>query len=593
MVHKVDNSDEEFLLRVKTIMVLRVVFLTGFVALIVLFQNRFGFAASLTPLTVVIGSGYLLSLIYALLLKFWKPSVGAILQVTGDLIVVGGILYTTGGIHSPLSFLFLFVIIATSVVLPQSVCYLVASGASIIYGLLVDLEYYHIIQPVYIFQNTNVSFERGYGFYIIILNIVSYYSVAYLSSILSNRLKIVKEELVTASIDLKELQAFHSSVVQDMGNGLLTTDLKGRITSMNRAAEEATGYVIEECSEKPAGQLLAISDLENLFRNPNPEKLPLEIEGECTRKDGKNIFIRMKISRLLGDGSPVKGYICVFEDLTEVKEMRERFVQAEQLAALGRFSAGMAHEIRNPLASISGSIQVLHKGLKLEDSYKNLMKIVIKETDRLNGILSEFLNYSQPRITEKSLVDLTQIVMDSVTLMKNSGEYHPLNSIEVEETGDHLIISADEEQIKQMVWNLCMNGLKAMPQGGALKITLKKVSSFHTIGFKSDRRGIMFIVEDEGCGIPENQIKEVFDPFFTTRENGVGLGLANVYQTVQILEGSIEVESKVDRGTKFTVYIPKGEVGTKKKYNTSGKIFDAATQDQRGYQIGPTTDSGK
>ena len=342
------------------------------------------------------------------------------------MILVRGILFTTGGIDSPISFLFLFVIIASSVTLPRAAAYLAASGAIIIYGVLVDLEYFGVITPVYLFPESKVSFESGYVFYVIFLNIVSYYTVAYLSSFLSHRLRMVKEELVRASVNLEEQRAFNRNIVQNMGNGLITTNPGGMITLINPAARTLTGYSIEESLEKPIERLIPLAELKNLFsednkrilpKQDNKRILPKQIEGEYQRKDGKVIFIRIKISRLADLDVP--GYILVFEDLTEVKEMQEKVSRTEQLAAVGRFSAGLAHEIRNPLTSLSGSIQVLARGLKLGDSYKKLMQIVIKETDRLNVILSDFLNYSQPKKNNNTIIDLTQLIQDVIILLKN------------------------------------------------------------------------------------------------------------------------------------------------------------------------------
>ena len=225
MKREIHNQDQELEQRVRRIMLLRVFFLTGFVGLLLTFQERLGITAPIEPLCMAIGAGFFMSLVYAVLFRFLTLTENASLQVSGDLLLVGGILFTTGGIDSPISFLFLFVIIASSVTLPRAAAYLAASGAIIIYGVLVDLEYFGIITPVYLFPESKVSFESGYVFYVIFLNIVSYYTVAYLSSFLSHRLRIVKEELVRASINLDEQRAFNRNIVQNMGNGLITTNL--------------------------------------------------------------------------------------------------------------------------------------------------------------------------------------------------------------------------------------------------------------------------------------------------------------------------------------------------------------------------------
>ena len=565
MPHTKENPDQELKQRLKTIMVLRIVFLTGFVTLLLLLGPRIQFSAPLAPLTAVICAGYLLSIIYALFFKIWKPSFTASFQVIGDLFLVGGIIYTTGGTESPLSFLFLFVIIVASFVLSRAACYFAASGASIIYGLLMDLEFYQFIQPYYLFSEPARIVEGGYVFYLVFLNIGSYYSVAYLSSFLNQRLRMVRKELAAASKDLEELQVFHTNVIRDMGTGLITTDENGGITSMNRAAEGITGYKLEESRGLPCHTLLSPSILQDFLKLSYGVSHPAQTEGECRRKDGKTIFIRMKVSRFSGLEYPRKGFICVFEDLTEYQEMQEKFSQAEQLAAVGRFSARLAHEIRNPLAALSGSIQVLSKGLDLKNTHQRLMEIVIRETDRLNALLTDFLNYSQPRKNRKTLVDLTQLIQDVTLLIKNSDDFSSAHHIEFAASADHLVINADEQELKQLVWNLCINGLQSMDSGGSLKIGLNKVSSFHTRTFESDKRGYVFTLEDEGCGIPADQLKKIFDPFHTTKDNGVGLGLATVYRIVQQMGGTIDVASIEGKGTDFSVFLPRGAAGSQQE----------------------------
>ncbi|MBT5027562.1 MAG: PAS domain S-box protein [Nitrospinaceae bacterium] len=556
MTREVHNQDQELEQRVRRIMLLRVFFLTGFVGLLLTFQERLGITAPIEPLCRVIGTGFFMSLIYAALFKVLTLKQNASMQVAGDLLLVGGILYTTGGIDSPISFLFLFVIIATSVTLPRAATYLAASGAIIIYGVLVDLEYYGIITPVYLFPEAKVSFESGYVFYVIFLNIVSYYTVAYLSSFLSHRLRMVKEELQQASISLEEQRAFNRNIVQNMGSGLITTNLYGIITSINPAARFLIGYSIGESLEKPVDQLIPLAELNALFLDNKKPNLPKQIEGEYKRKDGKIIFIRIKISHLTDLN--IEGYILVFEDLTEVKGMQEIVLKTSQLAAVGRFSAGLAHEIRNPLTSLSGSIQVLARGLKLEDSYKKLMQIVIKETDRLNAILSDFLNYSQPKKNINTIIDLTQLVQDIIILLKNKDNLSDTKQIQFKGASDHLILNGDEEQIKQVVWNLCINALESMSEG-IVTLTLKEVSSFHIEKFQSNQRGMVLEVQDEGCGISPEQINNIYDPFYSSKKNGVGLGLATVYQIVNRNEGTLDVQSTVGKGTLFTVFLPDQE----------------------------------
>jgi two-component system sensor histidine kinase PilS (NtrC family) len=560
------NPDKELLLRVKTIMVLRIVFLTGFVLLVIAFERNSLQETPIVPLSAVLCAAYFLAMASAIFLRVGMNLLSvAWFQVMGDLCVIGGIIFTTGGVESPLSFLFLFVIVASSVMLPRAACYLTASGASIIYGLLVDLEYFNVIQAVYFFPKSTVSYQGAYLFYTIAINIASFFSVAYLSSILNNRLRLIKDELQNKNIDFKKLQDFHQNVVQNMVNGLMTTDLEGRVTSVNVACESITGFSLNESIGKYCYELLPMQELSRLFTYKGDSiSMPYHMEGECEQKEGETILISLKISHLLSAEADLKknlkqqveGYICVFEDRTEIHNMEEKMKQSEQMAAVGKFSAGLAHEIRNPLASLSGSIQVLRETLETDEDQQQLMNIVIKETERVNDIVTDFLTYSQPRKSKVTVIDLTQLLQDIVTLMKNSNEYDPSINIQLVAPPDHMIIQSEEAQIKQMVWNLCINGIQAMDKSGNLTMTLRKVEGYKHKKFETNRRGVVIIVEDQGRGIPPDEQESIFDPFFTTREEGVGLGLPTVKQIVERFAGYIGVESELNQGTCFNVFLP-------------------------------------
>ncbi len=548
--------DKDLSLRFKTILILRAALLTGLVVLLFIFQMQANGPVPIQPISVVIGFAYFLFLIYILLLKFCSKFVWtATVLVSGDLAIVAGILYSTGGIESPFSFLNILTIIATGIILPRTACYLAASAAGIIYGLLLDFQFYGILNPIYLSPNSIGSYERGYVFYIIFINIISYYSVAFLSSILAQRLKIIKEELEDKSANLQKLQAFHQNILQNMGNGICTTDMEGRITSVNPAAEQIIGFPSIEILNKYCFEILKLSDLNNFFKTKD-EPLPFQLEGECSRKDKLNIRIRMKISGLKDENGELAGFICVFEDLTALRAMENKIAQSQRLIEVGKISAGLAHEIRNPLASLSGSIQVLRNGLSLEQTDKRLMDIVIRETDRLNSIVSDFLNYANPRPPKITFVNLTQVLEDVVTLLKNDQAYNQSVNVVLNCPLEKSYLKGDSQLIRQLIWNLCVNALQAMSDGGELKISLKETLDFYREDYHSKRAGIYLAVEDDGYGIEPGLENKIFDPFFSTKEKGVGLGLAVVYKIVNQYDGYIGCKSRTPHGACFEIYIP-------------------------------------
>ena len=184
------------------------------------------------------------------------------------------------------------------------------------------------------------------------------------------------------------------------------------------------------------------------------------------------------------------------------------------------------------------------------------MEIVMKETERLNRIITDFLNFSHPNKNQSTVVDMTQLVQDVITLMKNSDEYHSSLNIEFVSRDDHLLITGDEQQIKQIVWNLCINGIQAMSAGGLLRIYLESVENFCHLNYQTSKPGLVLVVKDQGCGILPDQMKKIFDTFYTTKPNGVGLGLATVQQVVGGMKGYIGVDSEVGKGARFTVFLP-------------------------------------
>lgn len=545
--------NKELLFKIKSLMVLRVLIISIFLGTIIIFQIKSGQLPLIVPVTLLISATYLLTIVYSLLLLLIKNlKLLSYLQLIGDLLVESGVIYISGGIESPFPFLYILSIIAASIVLYRKGSYIIASAASILYGSLVNLEFYDIIHPLTFYgASANISPLGEAVIYTVFLNISAFYLVAFLSGYLSEKLKKAGEELEEKSEDFVQLKTFHESVVKNMGSGLITADLNGRIVSLNRAGEGITGYSFDEVKGK---SILSFFNLPPFTNDTTLIENPVYNEEIFTRKDGRRLHLGINISLLKDDKNTVRGTIAVFQDLTNIKEMEDRMLKNEKLAAIGRIAAGIAHEIRNPLASISGSIQVLKGEIAPDITNKKLMDIILRETERLNSIITEFLIYASPYKKNLQKCSIKELVNETIMLLKNSKEcpsgINITTSFEAASPNNReIIINADPKQIKQVLWNLCLNSVQAMNGYGTMKISVNGSTD------NGDRK-IGIIIEDTGRGIPEADLKKIFDPFFTTKEGGTGLGLATVLKIIESHNGIINVESKAGKGTTVKITLP-------------------------------------
>lgn len=544
----------ELLFKIKSLMVLRVVVISVFLGTIIIFKIKSGQIPFIVPVTILIATTYLLTIIYSVLLKLIKNlRFLCYLQLIGDILVETGVIYISGGIESPFAFLYILSIIASSIVLYKRGSYIIASLSSILYGSIVNLEFYNILHPLtFDSSSVNISPIGETVIYTVFLNISAFFLVAFLSGYLSEKLKRTGEELEEKSEDLIQLKTFHESVVTNMGSGLMTADLNGRIVSFNLAAEGITGYKFDDVRGRYYSEFFNIPLLKGDFNSLTDN--PVRMEDIFIRKDGRKIHLGMNISPLKDDKNNVRGIICVFQDVTTIKEMKEKVIKNEKLAAIGRISAGIAHEIRNPLASISGSIQILKDELSLNDPNIKLMDIVLRETERLNSIITQFLIYASPYKKNLQTCNIKELITETITLLKNSKEYPSNLNIDTSFKNNGITISGDPKQIKQVIWNLCLNSIQAMNKGGRMTISVNPPYP-HLV--KGGERGFVdIIIKDTGAGISEADLQKIFDPFFTTKEEGTGLGLSTVQKIIEGHNGSINIESKEGYGTTVKITLP-------------------------------------
>ncbi len=534
-------------------MVIRVVAVTLFVGSFLFLGIKFKEGPFLVPtFYVLIATTYFFTLIYAVLFKLVSHRVSAYIQIFSDIIIVTALVSTTEGVESPFVFLYLVSIIPASIMLYRKGALSAAAAASIFYGIVVNAQYYNLLPFM-----TGTTLPGKTTFYVLSLHIVAFFAVAYLGSSAVETLKRMKEELRAKDSNIEELQAFNVNVAQCMSTGLLTTDEHGRITAFNRAAEEITGLKWDDVRGKGFLDILPVKEIEDILSSV---KLILPIyrfESIVKKRDESRIILGMNVSHLLDDGGKSHGLIVIFQDLTKVKEMEKEVKKREKMAMIGEVAAGMAHEIRNPLASLSGSMQILKEELSLQGDNAYLMEIALREMDRLNLTITEFLTYAKPNQPQKKIMNVNDLLSDTINLLKNSDIYRSAdNHLQKEFKDESLMLSVDPHQMSQVFWNLSINAIQAMPYGGVLTIS-SKLSSVKGADIGSGSGEWAEIVfQDTGQGIHESIVEKIFVPFFTTKENGSGLGLSIVHRIIEEHEGRIYVKSKPDKGTKFTIYLP-------------------------------------
>ena len=415
-------------------------------------------------------SVYCLTVVYWYLLKRIQPlSLLAYLQTSVDILLVTALTYLTGGIDSGFSLLYHLTIISSSIILYRRGGYLSASLSSILYGAMLDMQYYNV--PGFV---RSQNFTAVQVLFQVFINILSFYIVGLLSGYLSERLRKTRKELREKSMDLEDLRVLQEHILRSVGSGIVTMDLQGNIASWNPAAEQITGYRYDEI--KSRWQQVFGDSIKGVFGHTDSLKShPFRFNGQIMKKDGSIALLGMTASLLKDDANTVRGFILIFQDITKLMEMEDQVRMKERLATVGSLAAGIAHEIRNPLASLSGSIQVLQGELALQGDNKHLMDIVVRETDRLNTIIMEFLEYARLKNAQNDYIELSPVLDETIMLLKNCKEYS--GNIRITHQVDpHAVIKGDSQRIRQVFWNLLINACQAMPQGGEITVTARLFS---------------------------------------------------------------------------------------------------------------------
>ncbi len=375
------------------------------------------------PLFYLIALTYLLTLAYALAWPFAASfrRLVAYVQIFGDLVIITGTVYFTGGLENNFSLLYFISIISASIILFRAGGLIAAATASVFYATVILTVSFGIL-PSYP-PNSIPSQAVEVYYYSIFFNVFGFFTVASLTSYLSEGLRKTGRELVEASDHLADLQAFNQTVIDSIASGLMTTDLEGKINFLNKSAVNILGVSSEDVVGERVDKILGEGDdyIEYL-QEMLAEQRYRRMEGIYLNRRGEQIFLGMSVSYLLVKGEELSGFLFTFQDLTEIKRLEREVRMKENLATMGEMAAGMAHEIRNPLASISGSVQVLKESLGLEGGDSRLMNIIIRESERLSGILNDFLIYARPPRFKPDDIDLREVVEETATLLRNSAE---------------------------------------------------------------------------------------------------------------------------------------------------------------------------
>lgn len=497
------------------------------------------------------GLTFAATLVYIALLRILRrrPTVQAYIQFFGDLLLITALVYYLGGIESPFSMLYLIVIAVASTLLRRRAGISVASVANVLYaGLVLGLYFRWIPIPPGVPETVPV-FRLAYG---LAVHCFGFYGVALLTSYLAHNVARAERELEEKREHLADLEVVHRDVIESISSGLITTDLEGVIASINQAGlsilersiEELVGRPIRESglfSPERWSELTAASESRRTLR----AETELERAGADTgdARDTRNIGF--SISQLNDADGRHRGYIVIFQDFSRWRKLEGELRIKDRMAAVGELAAGLAHEIGNPLAAISGSVQMLASAPNATPSQRKLIDILLKESQRLDRTIKGFLRFARPKERSSQPFDIARLLAENCELLRNSAEVSERHRIEVKLDPPSASVIADPDQVSQIFWNLARNSLRAMPDGGTLTIVGRLTEDWYRMQ-----------VIDTGRGMTEEQRANLFHPFQSFFDGGTGIGMAIVYRIVQEHGGRLDVTSRPGGGTTITVELP-------------------------------------
>lgn len=474
------------------------------------------------------------------------------LQFLTEIVLESGIIYSTGNSSSPFSALFILTIVSAALAYGLVGTLLIASFVSAAHAFIMWFGMANDSAPGMILNSLEAVF-RGQDtvFYSIFLHMLIYYLVAFISGYLAEKLRSQEKSLERASLALRKARLETDDILRHLNSGLITVDLNGRIIYFNRAAERILDYREEDvkgmhCQEVFAERMPSLAQglMEGIERKSQSPRQEIEFKT----RDGATIPLGLSTSILMEDDQSPRGVIAIFSDLTEAKAMEAKIRVSDRLSAVGELSASIAHEIRNPLASISGSVEVLKSELKVEGENRRLMDLIVKESHRLSRILSDFLLYARIERPTYNKVDLCHLITEVVEIVVHHSSYSESMNIVFETDESIIYVVGDEDLMKQLLLNLVVNACEAIDSEGG-EVTLRSIVNQNT-------KMAELFVADNGPGIPRENLKKIYQPFFSTKKQGTGLGLSIVHRVGAVLNSKISVNSQLGEGTTFLIEIP-------------------------------------
>ncbi len=472
----------------------------------------------------------------------------AFFQIGVDLFLATALVAHTRGVDSVFVSFYLLIVIYCSLILGRRGAKTAAVVGAALYSAVIIAERLRLLPA------GEARLAVMPLVYHISVHALGFFAVAYLGSHLSDRLHAVQEELEEKIHSLKQLQRLNEHIVSSIRSGLITTDLQGRIAVLNNTAQELIEKNAAHTLGQPVWYVLgkALWDeivSADLFKSARP----LRHEEWIELHDGRRRYLGFSISPLVDQNRRMLGYIISFQDLTEIKRLEEEIRVKDRMAAVGRMAAGIAHEIRNPLTSMRGSVELLRSHLSVPRSDERLFDIIIGESDRLNKFVEDFLNFARPGRYPRQPMDLAALLKDCVVLLQNNPEVRSSHAVHLKLESPQIPVVGNADQLRQVFWNITRNGLRSMPEGGTITIRARRLGD----------GGAEAVFEDEGIGMTHEERQQLFQPFHSGFAGGTGLGLSITYQILQDHHGHISIDSEKGKGTRVTVRLPEGrDAGT-------------------------------